>query len=562
MIKWKTHNRYFLTNLVTTGKLTDEEYAEKEPNYRLELERDEQYICTNHMFPLYKTNYETLYVRILKGGFDMHSGDKKKLPGGGNEIRYDPTINHFATGTPVNNETNPLTLQGRIASTQHKSQQAIQMNILKTESTKDFWHPNGKINYDTHINVKLDYLFHQHVQMLRASELEMMTNICELERTQILTILAIAAENSQLAGYLLTNNRSNFITTDGSIAYMYQCDERKSPIFEQTKCYDRIPVFYMDELWFIDPITRHTHSGANEVDCQGQIQNLFHFDLDDPESWYRLVPYIDKNDPPNYFEAKQAKYITPYNGESAGHAGLYNQRAVQSFWGRIQTNINEMEQVRKFKTALGNYFAQGAHKPSESVFHGGFFGTGGPVFLDGLMSPSFFKDEFIKCFGFIAYYWTLTGTAFAGFLFVKFLLDVIMTIIRTLEINKITKNTMSWGKVVFGSIFNVFYLSAITSVYGTEEKPTYPRAIEMQDYKMQIAPPIYNETFNPSNTHIRYPQIYPPQHSPYYRVIPQMDRGNTSDTEQQQANEDSQTQTNNNAEQQIHQNRAGGSNQQ
>ena len=40
---------------------------------------------------------------------------------------------------------------------------------------------------------------------------------CELERTQMLTILMLAMQNTRLAGYMLTGNRSMFLDTDGSV---------------------------------------------------------------------------------------------------------------------------------------------------------------------------------------------------------------------------------------------------------------------------------------------------------------------------------------------------------
>ena len=50
-------------------------------------------------------------------------------------------------------------------------------------------------------------------------ELDTLHYICELERTQLLTILAMSVQNQQLAGFLLTGNRSNFLYVEGSTAW-------------------------------------------------------------------------------------------------------------------------------------------------------------------------------------------------------------------------------------------------------------------------------------------------------------------------------------------------------
>ena len=51
----------------------------------------------------------------------------------------------------------------------------------------------------------------------------LLQNQCEHERTQMLTILTLAMQNTRLAGYMLTRNRSMFLDTDGSIAWLHHC---------------------------------------------------------------------------------------------------------------------------------------------------------------------------------------------------------------------------------------------------------------------------------------------------------------------------------------------------
>ena len=74
-----------------------------------------------------------------------------------------------------------------------------------------------------HMGIKLDYLFLQSSRLLQASEIQLLKNQCEQKRTQILTILMLSLENPRLAGYMLTGNRSMFLETDGSLAWLYQC---------------------------------------------------------------------------------------------------------------------------------------------------------------------------------------------------------------------------------------------------------------------------------------------------------------------------------------------------
>ena len=68
------------------------------------------------------------------------------------------------------------------------------------------------------MGTNLDYLFFQSSRLLQASEIQLLRNQCEEERTEILTILMLSLENPRLAGYMLIGNRSMFPETDGSLA--------------------------------------------------------------------------------------------------------------------------------------------------------------------------------------------------------------------------------------------------------------------------------------------------------------------------------------------------------
>ena len=63
------------------------------------------------------------------------------------------------------------------------------------------------IDYDAHINTKIDYTINHVFRSMTVQELNTLHTICELERNQLLTILAMSVQNPQLAGFLLTGNR-------------------------------------------------------------------------------------------------------------------------------------------------------------------------------------------------------------------------------------------------------------------------------------------------------------------------------------------------------------------
>ena len=67
------------------------------------------------------------------------------------------------------------------------------------------------IDYDAHINTKIDYTNNHVFRSITVQELNTLHTICELERNQLLTILAMSVQNPQLAGFLLTGNCSSFL---------------------------------------------------------------------------------------------------------------------------------------------------------------------------------------------------------------------------------------------------------------------------------------------------------------------------------------------------------------
>ena len=92
--------------------------------------------------------------------------------------------------------------------------------------------PNSYLNmdYEMYLGRKIGCLFFQTSRLLQATEIQLLQNQCEQERTQIPTNLILALENPRLAGYMLTGNRSMFLETDVRLAWLYHCPMGHSPL--------------------------------------------------------------------------------------------------------------------------------------------------------------------------------------------------------------------------------------------------------------------------------------------------------------------------------------------
>ena len=122
-----------------------------------------------------------------------------------------------------------------------------------------------EIVYELHLGAKLENILYFNAKQLRHSELTLLQNQGELERTKILTIMILALQNTRLAGYMLTGNRSMFLDTDGAVDWMYYCPKKLSHLKVLEKCFDRIPIFYNGRTMFVDPITGQTFPFAKEI---------------------------------------------------------------------------------------------------------------------------------------------------------------------------------------------------------------------------------------------------------------------------------------------------------
>ena len=127
----------------------------------------------------------------------------------------------------------------------------------------------GYIYYDIHLDMKLGYTISRMFQEMSLSELETLHQLCELEITQILQSLALAVLKIPYAGFLLSRNKSNFLDYEGNILWFYTCTKKVSPlyVFEDKRCYKRIPLFYKNKVHFVDTLSRRTYFWDTAVPC-------------------------------------------------------------------------------------------------------------------------------------------------------------------------------------------------------------------------------------------------------------------------------------------------------
>ena len=104
------------------------------------------------------------------------------------------------------------------------------------------------IDYEIYLATKIYYLIFQGSRLLQATEIQLLQNQCQQERTQILTNFMLAVEKPRLAGHMLTGNRSMFSETDGSVDWLCRCPKFHPPLHTMNQCYDKIPMLYRGQI--------------------------------------------------------------------------------------------------------------------------------------------------------------------------------------------------------------------------------------------------------------------------------------------------------------------------
>ena len=270
---------------------------------RFEIYPIEQTFCGKPE-PLYSTQYDDIFVTYLDG-FDMNNG----------QPRPHSIINQNISGR----------IQFDI------SNQKYIFPALNVSN--DF----ATLDYDAHINTKIDFTKNHVFKTMTVQDINTLHTVCELERTQLLTILAMSVKNPHLAGFLFTGNRSSFLYVEGSTAWLYDCAHFISPLYKADKCFDRIPIHYRETIMYVDPITRQTFIYATPIECGNNPQNIIELDPDtDDGDFYVLTPADPlKREAPQMFKHTQIKTTITPNTFTAHDAVIYSNAELDQFWNRV-----------------------------------------------------------------------------------------------------------------------------------------------------------------------------------------------------------------------------------
>ena len=334
------------------------------------------------------------------------------------------------------------------------------------------------IDYDAHINTKIDYTINHVFRSVTVQELNTLHTICELERNQLLTKLAVSVQNPQLACFLLTGNCSIFLYVEGSTAWLYDCPHFLSPLYKADRCFDRIPIHFKDTLMYVDSITRQTYDYATPITCDNNPRNIIELDPDsDDQDCYILGPEPVERKPPLMFTPSQIKTTIRPKTFTAQDAGIYSNPELDQFWNRILFSKHSDSTLQLIGKALScsfissntpDYDANSPHdNPNNTLrieIHDKL------INLTPLFTPTWFSDASIALFGYPCYILTQFGIYFSTFLFIQAAITLIIKLYKTISIKYHLKHNITLFSSIAHWFFNILTAETVNDLIDTHNR--------------------------------------------------------------------------------------------
>ena len=209
--------------------------------------------------------------------------------------------------------------------------------------------------------------------------------------------------------------------------------------------------------------------------------------MDQKDSRFSFTPEIIHRDRPAVFTPKDISPLTTHKFPQSAKAGMYTKGQFNEFWDAILMSSASKNALHKFTRNL--IVPSNAKKGPDGNT---YYAPRNDFFVDNMISPNYLENEFVQTFGTIGYWLEKCGIWFAIFLFVKLTIDIVVTVMRTLEIHRITGKSVIFRKVLLSATCNLFMVSILNSLYSPAQPIDSSTliAVEMQESTEHIYPSI------------------------------------------------------------------------
>ena len=176
---------------------------------------------------------------------------------------------------------------------------------------------------------------------------------------------------------------------------------------------------------------------------------------------------------------------------------MYTKGQLSEFWDAILITSASKNALQKFTR---NLIVPSNAKIGPDGYT--YYAPRTDFFIDNMISPNYFENKIFQTFGTNDYWLEKCGIWFAIFLFVKLIIDIVVIVTRTLEMHRITGESVSFGKILLSATYNLFMLSILNSIYSSAKpiESSTPIVVEMQESTEHIYSAIQTQPNNAPNT--------------------------------------------------------------
>ena len=199
--------------------------------------------------------------------------------------------------------------------------------------------------------------------------------------------------------------------------------------------------------------------------------------MDQEDSWYTLTLGIVHQDRPAVFGPKDVSPVAAHSFPGSQEAGMYTRSKLNSFWDSVLIGAASRNALKKFSQKL-IVFSNNNKTPDSSPY----YAPQTDFYVNNMISPGYFKDRFMDTFGPVAYVLEHCGICFSVFLFSKLIIDVLVVVIRHLEVTKMTGASLGFGKTLLRASYNNLLMSVLTSM----KDPRTPTFTAVEDKRKTL----------------------------------------------------------------------------
>ena len=183
--------------------------------------------------------------------------------------------------------------------------------------------------------------------------------------------------------------------------------------------------------------------------------------MDQEDSWYTRTPGIVHQEKPAIFGPQKINPVASHTFTGSQDAGMYTRNELKGFWDSILINAASRTALQKF---FQNLIVYTTAEEGTDGFH--YYARQIEFFVDKMISPGYFKDQFLDTFGPVVYGLEHCGIYFSVFLFIKLMFDMVVMIVRYMELDKLTGSTLGFGETLLSASYDIFLKNVFTSMYN------------------------------------------------------------------------------------------------